>query len=129
MTNPDKVERLRELLGKATEGTWYQCLAQPSIIRDSVRGRPLLHCYNGGMPGDKAAAEANAALIAETINVLPALLAVVEAADKSATASMQMVAELDEFEGQPEYYGETVTPAFDCARNLRAALATLKGEG
>ena len=78
---------LRGLMEKATREPWKPCRVGNSVIREAVAQAPsgpiLCTLPNDLHPAER---EANAALIAAMRNALPALLAVVEAAEKDHAA-------------------------------------------
>lgn len=75
MTTPPNLSRLRELLEKATPGTW---MAAPF---SSVVGRGIVSTHEGRMIGqivEHEDAPGNAALIVAAVNALPDLLTQLE---------------------------------------------------
>lgn len=119
MTNTDTVERLRELLGKATEGPWY---LEPAATTDGLAwigdGR-----QHGMYPIECEAFEAE--LIVDAINALPALLDAVEA--------LEWYASQETYADGPSVSDVAWAPEIpalsDRGQRARTALATLKGEG
>lgn len=136
MTNPDTVERLRELLGKATEGPWVENTHDIWTVRaDGQPGIPLLREEIGsyrswGRATTHEEREANAALIVEAINALPALLAVVEALppllSEAHWLARQATNRGDIWKDEQWVRDSSVGRAYTKAAT---ALATLKGEG
>jgi hypothetical protein len=139
MTNTDTVERLRELRAKATEGPWYA--DQPDSFGDvNLRTRheelAIGAIVNGAFKamGQRSdTPEANAALIVEAINALPALLDAVEALEPFATAEMRgqsaHVTDGPRLDGRKVIHLIIEGDGFDAYNRARTALATLKGEG
>lgn len=131
MTNPDTVERLRELLGKATEGPWVEHIHDIWTVRDDGQpGIPLLREVIGnyrswGRNTSHEERGANAALIVEAINALPALLDAVEA--------LEWYASQETYADGPSVSDVAWAPEIpalsDRGQRARTALATLKGEG
>jgi len=131
MTNPDTVERLRELLGKASAGPWY--LEHAATVDGLTRiDDGLQH----GMYAIECEAH-DAALIVEAINALPALLAVVEALEEVRSMAHSHVSSYNR--NGPEWTSDQGTELYsasfvveshaEIADVAQAALATLKGEG
>lgn len=126
MTNTDTVERLRELLGKATQVAWKTHEQHPECIiaPDGPFNWEIARCDDDAgydALGGDVRDEANAALIVEAINALPALLDAVEALEPFAGYHTAGLTKCSDF-SPPGLKVEH----FDAAT---AALATLKGEG
>jgi hypothetical protein len=135
VTNTDKVERLRELLGKATQVAWKTHEQHPECIiaPDGPFNWAIARCDDDAgydALGGDVRDEANAALIVEAINALPALLAVVEALppllSETHWLARQAANRGDIWKDEQWVRDSSVGRAYT---NARTALATLKGEG
>jgi len=107
------VQRLKDLLGRATPGPWH---IQWTFNVFGTDTRLAANC--GGASSNRGDGEyaenvANTKLITESRNALPALLAVVEAAEKF---------------GQVVFDGVDFAKYIEAKRELTAALAALNTE-
>lgn len=85
---PEQIERLRGLLAAGTPGPW-KCCPTPMNITDANAIEVADTSYHIEDGGTVAQAEANAALILESINALPALLDSHEALRQAFTEAQQ----------------------------------------